>query len=592
MTATAERTGDAPGTTRSPAPPALRRRGGTGGGFDRNQRIWLVGFVLLAVFVLAPVVPTIYQSIRDSALYDADGVFTLANYVRLFTEAGFGEVVVNTLVFAVLTTVFTLVIAVPIAIVIARTNLPGARLFESMMQWPFYVSSLVLSLGWVIIYGPAGYISQGVRQILGTVPWDLYTLPGMALTEAVAVSPIVYLFCRNALLRSDASLEDAARTTGAGPLRILGTIVVPMMRPAVVYSVILVFSISVETLSVPLIFGTPAEITVFSSFLYKNGLQSLNPDYGILGAASVLILVATVGLVLVQAKLLKNARRFISVRGKATRPKKLDLGWLRWPALVFIAAYTVLGAFIPMAGVVVRSFVFVLTPLQSPLQSLTMSNYQTIFSFSAYSRSIVNSLVVATIGAVVLTAGCVLFALISKRSGFRMRRALEYMALAPQSMPGIIVGIGLFWAFALLPFGSGALVQGTLVALIIGFSFRALPAAFGSLAPATMQLSEELDRASNVSGADWLRTMRSIVLPLILPAVGSAFVLTFITMFKEYAPAIFLQSADSRVLGTTMLELWAQGITGPVAALATIQIVITSLVVLIAARTLKGFANA
>ena len=572
--------------------PAVRPRRSVKQGFDRNQLIWWLGLLVLAAFVLAPVIPTLYQSIRDTALYDADGVLTLSNYGRLFTEAGFGEVIVNTLVFATLTTVFTLVIAVPISIVIARTNVPGKRMFESMMQWPFYVSSLILALGWVIVYGPAGYLSQAVRGILGTVPWNLYTLPGMAVTEAVAISPIVYMFCRNALLQSDASLEEAARTTGAGPLRILLTIVVPMMRPAMIYSVILVFSISVETLSVPLIFGTPAEISVFSSFLYTNGLQSLNPDYGILGAASVLILLVTVSLVVVQTQLLKNARRFVSVRGKATRPKPLELGWLRWPAVAFVAAYTILGAFIPMAGVIARSFVFVLTPMQNPIQSLTMSNYEKIFTFSAYSGSIVNSLIIATIGSFVLTTACVVFAVISKRSSFRWRRTMEYLALAPQSMPGIIVGIGLFWAFALIPFGGGALIQGTLLALIIGFGFRALPAAFGSVAPAIMQISEELDRAANVSGADWFRTMRSIVVPLVLPAVGSAFVLTFITMFKEYSPAIFLQSADSRVLGTTMLELWAQGITGPVAALATIQIAIISIVVLIAGFTLRGFKHA
>ena len=107
-----------------------------------------------------------------------------------------------------------------------------------------------------------------------------------------------------------------------------------MLRPPMVYSSILVFSMSVETLSVPLLYGQPVDIDVFSTFLYRNGLQSIDPDYSVLGAASVVILCVTISLVAIQAKLLKDAQRFVSVRGKATRPRPLDLGWLKWVSIV------------------------------------------------------------------------------------------------------------------------------------------------------------------------------------------------------------------------------------------------------------------
>jgi len=561
-------------------------------GFDRNQSIWWGAFIVLALFVAAPIVPTLVQSVRTKALYDSTGEFSLGAFARLFTEAQFGEVILNTLTFAVLTTVMTLLIAVPIAVVVTRTNLPGKRLFETTMQWPYYVSSLIIGLGWMMIYGPAGFITELVRGIVGGQPWDLYTIPGMALIEAVSVAPIAYMFCRNALLQSDASLEAAAKTSGAPPLRILFSIVIPMMRPAIVYSAVLVFTVAVETLSIPLIIGIPAGITFFSTFLYKNGLQSLNPDYGLLGAASVIILLVAVVLVVTQTRLLRNAQRFVTVRGKATRPKPLDLGKLRWVAFVYVAAYVVIGAGIPLLGIFLRSFTFILTPLRNPLESLTLSNYTRIFEIPAYSGSIVNSLVVASVGAVLVTILVFVVALVAKRSSFRFRRGLDYLALAPQAMPGLIVGIGLFWAIAVLPFGLGGLIHGTLFALIIGFGFRALPSAYGAIAPSILQIGEELDKAANLSGADWLRTVRSILLKILLPSIASAFVLTFISMFKEYSPAIFLQSADSKVFGTTMLEMWAQGATGPVAALAAIQIAIISVVALVASKYMKGIQHA
>jgi len=542
----------------------------------------------LALFVLAPIVPTLLQSVRSEPLYEDDGVFTLDGYVHLFTDAGFGQVVWNTALFATLTTILTLVIAIPMAVVVVRTQLPGGRLIAMAMQWPFFISSLILGFGWILMYGPAGFVSTQVRQVLGEVPWNLYSIPGMAMTEAVALAPIAYMFCANALRQSDASLESAAQVCGAGPLRILLLVIVPMLRPPMVYSSILVFSMSVETLSVPLLYGQPVGIDVFSTFLFTNGLQSVNPDYSVLGAASVVILCVTVSLVAIQAKLLKDAQRFVSVRGKATRPRKLDLGWLKWVSIAAIACYLVFGALIPILGLVFRSFTLIFSPLRNPFDFLTTDHYSTVFGFQSYVQSIWNSIIVAGVGAVVICTVAVLAVMVSRRSTFRFRRTVEYLALIPQSIPGIIIGIGFFWAFAYAPLGLGSLLPGTLAALIIAFGLRALPSAFGSVAPSIMQIGTELDNAARVSGADWVMTFFRVLRALITPAFVGAMVLTFVIMLKEYSPAVFLSSADNNVLGTTMLELWAQGSTGSVAALATIQIAITATFVALAGLLTRG----
>lgn len=556
-------------------------------GADRSSVLFWAVLVFLAVLVLAPVVPTLIQALSDRPLYESGGVFTVDNFARLFTDAGFGRVILNTALFASLTTVLTLVIAVPMAIVVVRTDIPGRQAFGVAMQWPFFISSLILGFGWITMYGPAGFVSIWVQDIVGTVPWNLYTIPGMAITEAVALAPIAYLFCANALRNSDASLEGAAQTVGAGPFRILRSVVFPLLRPPIVYSSILVFTMSVETLSIPLLYGQPVDITVFATFLYRNGLTSINPDYGILGAASTIILLVAVLLVAVQAKLLNEARRFVSVRGKATRPRLLDLGWVKWVAVVFVLIYLIFGALIPILGLAFRSFTTFFTPLANPFEALTLANYELIFEFPVYVRSIWNSLIVAGLGAVIVSAFALLAVVVARRSTFRYRRVVEYLALAPQAMPGLIIGIGLFWAIAYAPFGMGGLVQGTLAAIILGFGLRALPTAFGSMAPAIMQIGEELDYAAQVSGADWIRTFTRVLGRLLTPAFGAALVLTFVIMFKEYSPAIFLGSADSNIIGTTMLELWVQGNTGSVGALATVQIAITAVFVGVAGLLMR-----
>lgn len=562
-------------------------------GIGRELALQYAVLAVVALLVLAPIIPTLIQAVVDRPLYESGGLFTLQGYVRLFTQAAFGTVVLNTFIFAALTTIFSLLIAIPVAIVITRTRLPGSRFFAFTMQWPFFISSLLLGFGWMIMYGPSGFVSIWVRGLVGEVPWSLYTLPGMAITEAVASAPIVYMFCVNTLRQSDSSLESAARVCGSGPFRIIFKVILPMMRPPIVYSSILVFSMAVETLSVPLLFGQPVGITVFSTFLYKHGLQSVNPDYTMMGAASTIIVLVAIGLVIIQIRLLKRASRFVSVRGKSTRMRPLDLGWWRWVSSALIAIYVIIGVLIPIVGLVARSFTAILSPLVSPLNFLTLENYAMIFRYEAYVDSIYNSLIIATVGAIVMSAIAVMAAMTARRSRFRFGRAFEYLCLIPQAIPGIVLGLGFFWAFAYMPFGVGSLVLGTIWALIIAVGIRAMPTAFGSIAPTIMQIGVELDHAARVSGADWVMVFFRILRRLLTPAFVGAVILGFVLILKEYSSAVFLVTADTQIFGTAMLVLWTQGgQAGAVAALAVMQIFLTAVIVAVANRLLKGLDNA
>lgn len=580
-----------PAPTRAPragelSTPQYRRLFGAG----REVTIHWLTFLVTAVLVLAPVVPILYQSTRNQPLYAAGGAFTFSNYTKLFSEAGFGSIILDTLLFAVLTTVFALAIAVPMAILLERTRFPAARLFGQVLRWPIYISPLVLAFGWIVVYGPAGFLTSAVREGLGWVPWNLYSLPGMAFVEAVAQVPIAYLFCANALAASDTSLENAARSVGAGPLRILRSVVVPMLRPPMLYAGLLIFGTAIETLSIPLILGEPAGITLFSNFLYEQGIDSINPDYGLLGAASTFMLLTTIALVVFQTRLLKHAQRFVSVRGKATRSDLLDIGAWKWLGFAFVGLYVVFGALLPMLALILRAFTSLLTPLVNPFDLLTLDNFRLIFDYTPYTESIVNSITVAFVGAIAVTLFGTVVVLVARRSDFRFARLLETTAQSPHAVPGLIVGIGLFWAFTWIP--GGDLVRGTLFALVIAFGIRALPSAYGAISPATMQLGAELDNAARVVGADWWRTVSRILLRLLVPAMLASFLLIWTQMIREYAPAMFLAGAESQVIGTTAIDLWTQGETGSVAALATLQIAVTAVVAGLAGLLLKGKKHA
>ncbi|WP_061938626.1 iron ABC transporter permease [Aureimonas sp. AU22] len=552
-------------------------------GIDRSRLIFWGVALVTTLLVIGPIAPIIAQAFLDKPLYAPDTEWTLTNFARLFGDPAILTIFGNTLYFAVLTMVVAQIFGSVMAVVIGRTNLPGRKWIGEILIWPLFVSNLVIAFGWLTMYGPSGYVSLAVRSWFGFIPWNLYSLTGMGIVAGLSQAPLAYLMCLGAVTKADAQLEDAARSAGAGPFRALFSVTVPMMRPAMIYSAVLNFVIGVEMLAIPLLFGAPSGINTVTTFLYNVGINAaVRPDYGIVGAAALILLVVVAGLVWLQGFLMKGSGRFVTVRGKASRASTLDLGPWRWIAFAVVAAYVLFTIVAVFAGLVMRSGVSFLTPLIPFWKLLSTANYETVFASDTYVRSIVNSVLIALIGGVVGTFFIAVIALVARRSEFRFARPLEYVALFPRSLPGIIAGLGFFYAVVWVP--GLDVIRGTIFILIVAFILRYIPVGFGAIAPALSQIGDELDRGARISGADWWTTVTQIILPILKPALFSCFALLFIHFFKEYVTAVFLYQPGSEIIGSTMLQLSAQGDNGPVAALATIQVVITALFVILARR--------
>lgn len=543
---------------------------------------WII-VVVTAVLVLFPAWPLFVQAFMDKPLYDADRQWSLINLVRTFTSAELWGVVGTTAVYGVLSTILAVGLGTALALLITRTDMPGKAFVSSLVLIPFFVSPLVLAYSWDTIFGRQGYVTVLIRM-LGLPTWDLLTLGGMIVVTAMFYAPNAYLQCTASLALSDPQLEDAARIAGANPFRTLWRVTVPLLRPAITFSALFIFVSSIEMLAIPLVLGMPVNIQILPSYLYKIGAIGSPPDYGQLAVVSILLVAFIAFLVAIQNKLVSQERRFVTVGGKATRPRLLRLGPWRVPAFVVVTLYMILGIVLPLIGLVAKSFVPFLNPFINPLTMLTSENYENLLSIQSYSSSIVNSILISIIGAAIGIAFMALIAVVVYRSSFRGRQMLAYAAMAPRAFPGIIIGIGFLWGFLLVP-GLGAW-RNTIWAMMAAFIMRYLPLGFITISPSIMRVSNELDRAARVAGASWLRMVRSVLGPILFPALMSGYVLLFITFLKEYSSALFLYAPGSEVIGTTLITLGRNGDTGPMAALATIQTAITFVVILLSRRFL------
>ena len=547
----------------------------------------LVWFTVVAL-VVGPFFPLVYSSLRSKPIYLPGGTFTLGAYRTLFADPLFWRAARNTVSFALGTTVLAVACGTALAILCARTNLPGRKAYRLLLLAPIVTPPLGLIVGWLSIYGQGGYLTQVVSRNLHLPVWNLSSIPGMSLLGAVITIPVVYLTVQAALAGTDSSLEDAARSAGAGPWRVITRVTLPMLRPAILNCALLIFALCLEILGIPLFLGGPSDIDFYASYLYRSWSSGANPDPAFVSAGAVLLLAVVSGLLILRARLSVSEQRFITAgaRGGGTcRP--LDLGRWRWPACIGLGAYLGITCVIPLLGLVLMSCVKALTTLVAPWHLFTADAWRMVGTDPTLRRSITNSLIIAGGGA---ATSSTVAALIAHRSGFGLRRTLAPALIYPRAVPGVILGIGFFWTY--LMFTPGALVRNNLWGEAIALCVRNLTLAYVVIYPSLARINAEFDRAARSGGAGWWTIARRILLPILRPALLAAFVLVFITLLGDYDPVVFLQKPGTEVLGVTMLQTWQRGVIGPVAALAVVQVVIVAIVLLLGARLLRRLRRA
>lgn len=562
----------------SPARPAPSRRLGGRDGVRLQSVIW----ALVLVCVLAPVLPLLYASVQSKPIYTPGRVFTLSAYSQLFSDPAFWAAALNTLEFAAITTGFSVVLGAGFAVLCSRTDVVGRRVFSRLFIAPLLLPPLGLILGWNSLYGPGGYAHDFVNQTLH-IPFDLTTVPGMAVLGTAVAVPVSFLVCQAALSGLDSSLENSARSVGASPLRVLGQITLPMLRPALLNSGLLVFTLSIESLGIPLILGSPQGHDFIASYLFNTWSNAFTPDPPVVSAGATVLLACACVLLLLRSRLLGDAARFVSIGGRGGVAGTITLGtrW-RWLLGLLLGLYLLSTTFAPILALAVSSVTSELTPLIAPWHLLTLDNWRTIGQGN-YLRSIQNTVEIALVGAILTTALVAVATAVAHRSTFRAHRSLPFMLLFPRAIPGLIIGIGFFWTFLLVNPPGGAL-RNSIWGIMLALSIRSLTLAYFVMSSAFGTVSQSLDDAARSAGATWWGAMRRIVFPILRPALFVAFILLFVSILNDYDPALFLVTPGHQIMGVTMVQAAQQGTNGPVAALAMVQVAITIAAIVIGGR--------
>ena len=532
--------------------------------------------LLLAVAVLTPVGLIAYQSVLDNPFFDETARLSLDAFDYVIDDPDFWKALRTTAVFAVGMGAVATPLGAGLAFLLTRTDLPGRRWLEPFLLVPMFISSIVLAFGYTVAVGPTGFLSLWVKSWLGFVPWSIYGMGGLIVIGGLSHVPYVYLYLSSAMRNLPSDLEEAARTAGAPVWRVAVDVTLPLVLPALVFSMALNLLLAFESFGLPLVLGDPSGLVVLTTYIYKLTTLLGTPSYHLMAAVCVVLLAITFPLVWLQRRLLARARRFAALGGKGARATPLPLGRAgRAMALGAIGLWLFVSVALPIGGITLRAFVKSWGEGVDLFQQLTLANFRQLLEIPALSHGILNTALIATLGGAVAVLAYLLIALANHRWRSRVGvGVLDYMVLLPRALPGLVIGLAFFWVFLFVPFLTW--IRPTLFSLLIAYIVVGLSYGLRLIQATLLQVAPELEESARTTGATIGQTWRHIVIPIIRPGLVGAWVLIMVIFLREYATGVYLMSAGTEVVGSLIVSLLASGAIDLIGALSFISVVLTA----------------
>jgi iron(III) transport system permease protein len=548
-------------------------------GLATLPNLLLVACVAVAVWlVFVPLSALLYNAFTEDTGF-GPGAFSLDNFIEAYSSWHILRLFWNSLVFALGTAVTTFVMGALVAWVVERTDAPGATLFHTLSLLSFAVPGLLMAMAWIFVFSPnIGWGNAVLMSAFGLVepPVNIYSMAGMTWALSSHYFPLAYLALGPALRVLDVRMEEAGLMSGGNYPQVFTRVTLPLLRPAILSALLLLFVMGMASYEVPRLIGRPARIDVFTTDI-QGAIISTPPAFGVASALGVTLLAICIMAVYFYRRATRHAESFATITGKGYRPTRVKLGPWRWPVALGIGAMFAVALGLPLLTLVWQSFFRNLAqPFFSSAAQATLDNYDFILSYPIFLSAVKTSVLLAAMAATIVSGLTFVMAWIAQRSLPRYGFLLDALAFAPIAIPGVIVGAGILVAYLMLPIP----IYNTIWILLVAYVTLYLPYGMRFASSGITQIHRELEEAASMAGAGLGQTFRKIMLPLLAPVLLAGWIYVFVLAVRELGASIFLVGPGTHVLGTISLTMWEEGGSyGAVAALGVIQIVPLAIIV-------------
>ena len=534
--------------------------------------------IIVGFLTLCPVIMLLLGSFSKD--FVSFGQFTLSKYIEAYTDPDFADILWNTVVFTSGSAILATLLALFLAYVNTRTDLPFKFIFKIISIIPMMIPHILFSVSWALLLNPSnGILNKLFMNLfeLKSAVFNIYSLPGMVLVEGLLDLPIAYLIIAPAMSAFDVSLEESSKVCGASNLRTLFKVTLPVLRPAILASAILVVVRSLASFAVPSVIGMPGRIYVLSTHIYRNISSGFAADFGKAAAIGMSALAASITLIYIYRYLTSESGKFVTISSRGFKPTLIKLKKAKYPVFVIVGLLSFILILLPVLVLFYTSMLpYSMPPSSRAFSMMSWENWGEVLADPISLLSLKNSLFLGVVGATLGTILSIFVSYVIVKIRSTASGILESLSFLSFSFPGIVIGVGFMWFFVRTP------LYGTITALLIGYIATYLPYGIRPISSAFVQIHSHLEESSRVCGASPFYTLRRIVIPLLIPGMVSGWILMATMFLRELTLSVVLSRPGTEVLAVQILHFAEDGLWGKLSALGIMMIFISSALVIAA----------
>ncbi len=522
-----------------------------------QPRLYAVrGLLLLAVVLFGLLILPVIALMVGVSFFPVIGseTFSFASFIGSAYARG---LVTTSLEYSIGSAIFTLLLTIPYCWIVAKTDLPAKKLFEALPILGLTIPILVKAFAWEFLLNPANGIINTVFRAASGAPGSIFnieTMAGLIFVTGLGGVPLAYLIIMPALRSIDSSFEESSRVAGRGPLGTAFWITGRLLLPAVGSAFLLAIIGGLNTFDYPLILGQPARIQTLATEVYYWADTNTPPSYGNAGLVGILYMAITLVALTLYIWQTRRTYRFAALTGRGMGLISVKLG--RWKALAVLVCFSILffEFILPFFAILLVSttniYITASTKFNWNFPSAYVQASQLPFFYDSLRATLLIGLS-AALGATVIGA---IISYATLRSATRRARLVEYVTSVPLTVPSIVYGISLFWMFLIFP-GFNRL-YGTVIPLIISVTFVRLPFASRIISANLVQVSHDLEEASQVVGSRFSRTFFRVTVPLIRQGLINSFVFVLVDSLRELGAVIILVTPSAYAYTVLLLTYY------------------------------------
>jgi len=476
-----------------------------------------------------------------------EGRFSLASYQQVLSERRQLSLLKNSLLIATFTALLAVLVGVPFAVLISRTDMPLRGIFAVLCCVPLLIPPYINAVSWIYLLGQKGVFNILLMNALNleTPLFTIYGVWGVAFVLAFSYFPVVTLLTASVLKSIDPKLEESGRLF-ASEFRVLRDISLKLVKPNILSGGLFVFIFALANFGVPALLRVHVyAVEVFSQF-------SAFFDAKAATATSVPLVAITLSLFLLQRLYVTTPH--VTLSGDWRQPENIKLSRWKWLALLFCFTVICLSVVFPLSVLVAKS--------------ASLDAY--VMAFATAREELKNSLLYSTFGATVLTGLALVMAYIVNRSRWRSREMINLSSALLYAIPAPVLGVGLIrlWNRP----GVFNYVYGTSVIIILAYVARFIPFSTTALSSTLKHLDISLEEASASVGSGWTRTMIKIVIPLMKRGIFATWAISFVLCIGELGASVLVSPAGKTTLPVRIFTIMHYGPDKLVAALCIILV--------------------